>query len=90
MSPPMLILLRLTTNEHQFLAEKQIFIEIFKQISDSMADAQNSAPAKNSLLTCCNAYFDNQSLRWDFSKNMDRKRGFYAINGTYGSLMIYI
>jgi len=39
MSPPMLILLRLTTNEHQFLAEKQIFIEIFKQISDSMSVA---------------------------------------------------
>jgi integrase len=35
---------------------------------------------KNLFLTCCNTYFDNQSLkRGDFSKNMDRKRGFIRL-----------
>ena len=32
----MLNFIRLAANEHQFLAEKQIFIENFIQISDSM------------------------------------------------------
>ena len=36
MSPQMLILLRLTTNEHQFFAEKHNFPKNITQISDSL------------------------------------------------------